>query len=344
VKTIRVTFVLISGLILLLNAPGQQTSGDLFRVPGEARANLSAAVQQGSWKEMAQLRTAGGEKEDGFGDSVAISGDTVVVGAPGSNQTGAAYVYVRRGGELRNAIQTAKLTASDGKALDNFGASVSISGDTVVVGAPQSPPSEGKAYIFVKPPTGWKNMTETAKLVRTQGGPFGQSVSISGNTAVIGSGPVAQVYVKPPGGWADMKPTATLTASDGGAPGFSVSISGNEILSGDPNNNDLRGAAYLFVEPASGWVDMTQTAKLMPSKLGGGMGASVGISGGTAEAGAPGQFYDTFVCVFVKPTGGWMDGTETADLTGYSGRKLFAYSTAISGAEILVGPAAAQTQ
>ena len=121
-------------------------------------------------------------------------------------------------------IQKAKLTASDGVANDYFGHSVSVSGDTVVVGAPIDESSRGSAYVFVKPSGGWSNMTQTAKLTASDGvgnDHFGYFVSVSGDTVVVGA-PIdessrgsAYVFVKPGADWVDMTQTAKLTASDG---------------------------------------------------------------------------------------------------------------------------------
>src|SRR4029077_1867183 len=104
-----------------------------------------------------------------FGLAVAMSGSTVVVGAPlatiGSNiYEGAAYVFVKPVNGWGNMTQVAKLTPSIGSTLLEFGESVAISGNTIVVG------STSGAYIFVKPASGWRDMTETAQLPEVSGG------------------------------------------------------------------------------------------------------------------------------------------------------------------------------
>src|SRR5262249_57460127 len=95
--------------------------------------------------ETAKLTASDGAPNDFLGSSVAISGDTVVVGADldtiGLNvQQGSAYVFVKPGTGWADATQTAKLTASDGAGRDQFGLSVAITGDTLVVGAPAHTP------------------------------------------------------------------------------------------------------------------------------------------------------------------------------------------------------------
>ncbi len=143
-------------------------------------------------------------------------------------------MFTEPGSGWANMTQTAKLTASDGAADDYFGTSVSISGNTVVVGAPDanvgSNNNQGAAYVFTESGSGWTNMTQTAKLTASDGAAgdyFGHSVSISGNTVVVGAldatvgshsqQGAAYVFTEPGSGWANMTQTAKLTASDGAA-------------------------------------------------------------------------------------------------------------------------------
>ena len=108
--------------------------------------------QGGSWVETQQLIASDGEVGDEFGKSIAISGSTIVVGAQadigGNSLQGAAYVFTSNGGSW---VEEQKLTASDGKAFDNFGRSVAISGSTIIVGSPVdigAPSFPGSAYVF----------------------------------------------------------------------------------------------------------------------------------------------------------------------------------------------------
>ena len=126
--------------------------------------------------QLAELTASDGQPEDGLGFSVAVSGNTVVVGAPevniGSNiAAGAAYVFVKPSSGWANETQVAKLTASDGVTSGDLGFSVAIQGDTIVAGAPDNclPPNPGKVYVFVEPSSGWTDMTQTAELTSTDG-------------------------------------------------------------------------------------------------------------------------------------------------------------------------------
>jgi len=142
-------------------------------------------------------------------------------------------------------IQLAELTALNGAKGNLFGISVAMSGDTVVVAAPDAVNSgikTGAAYIFIKPPNGWANMTETAKLAGSPGQGCCSAVAIDGDT-VVGSGAnlttyedEAFVFVEPTGGWHNMSQTAVLTLTDDGPDGGinALAISGNTIVAGSP--------------------------------------------------------------------------------------------------------------
>jgi uncharacterized protein (DUF2345 family) len=294
----------------------------------------------------AKLTASDGAGYDFFGTSVAISGDTVVVGAPDATigsalYQGAAYVFVKPvAGWASTSSFDAKLAASDGAVSDTFGTSVAISGGTIVAAAPGSNSSQGAAYVFVEPGTGWASTsTFDAKLTASDASndQLGYSVAISGDTVVaatpyatIGSNSeqgAAYVFVEPETGWTSATQTAKLTASDGEVSdqlGYSVAISGDAVVAGAPfamiGSNSEQGAAYVFVEPGTGWTGATQTAKLTASDGASGnqLGISVAISGDTVAAGAPGAtiiapiWAQGAAYVFVKPGTGWAS-TSTFD-------------------------------
>ena len=309
--------------------------------------------------------TASGTPNEMFGSSVSIDGGTLVVGTPGAtvgghSAQGAAFVFTGSGA---NWTQVAKLTASDGAANDKFGSSVSISGDTVVVGAPQAAVSgnsdQGATYVFTEPGAGWASMTQTAKLIASDGaarGYFGQSVSISGKTLVAGAwganGEIGAAYVfsDVATGWAQ---AAELTASDGASGdelGNSVLISANTLVAGaryaTVDGHSLQGAAYVFTEPGAAWANMTQTAKLTAADGAANdeFGNSVSISGNTLVVGAygatvDGQSYQGAAYVFTEPGSAWASMTQTAKLTASDGaaNDAFGNSVSISGNTVVAG-------
>jgi hypothetical protein len=320
--------------------------------------------------QQAKLTAADGAANDNLGFSVAVSGDTIVAGAPsatvnGNAAQGAVYVFLAPRRNWTNATPTAKLTIADGAAGDELGGAgigsndVGISGNTIVAGA-----AAGAVYVFVKPRGGWRSETETATLTPSDTPPpdnFGWSVGISGATIVAGSPFVtvngndsqgaAYVFVEPRGGWRDQTQTAKLTASDGAAVdnlGWSVGISGDTIVAGAQNatvnGNAQQGAVYVFVEPRRGWRDQTQTAKLTASDGAPGetLGLDVAISGDTIVAGEPdenGTPTPGAVYVFGEPRHGWQNETQIAELTSSDGvpGDLLGASVAIDGHTVVAG-------
>jgi hypothetical protein len=311
---------------------------------GNASSVLYVFVKPASgWTNMtetARLTEANGTQGDGFGGWVSISGDTIVAGVPyatvGSNQQqGEALIFAKPAGGWKDMTETAKLTAADGEAFDNFGYAVAITGDTAVVGGYANANNDlGTAYAFVKPAGGWTDMTQTAKLTASDGQSVAVSLSVSSN--IIAAGSLATigshfeqgavyVFVKPSGGWVNMTQTAKLTASDGQAGDFlglsvAVDAGGDTLIAGAPLVGGYAhpGAAYVFVRPAKGWADMTETARLArhcrtqgcPEK--GVLGSSVSITptGGSVFTGAPSLTVRTnraqgAVFEFVKPQSGW---------------------------------------
>jgi len=332
------------------------------------------------WLQQAKLTASDGNKNDYFGDTVAISGDTVVVGAYADDDkgtdSGSVYVFVKpNGGWATTSTFNAKLTASDGAATDYFGKSVAISGDTVVVGAyadDDNGTDSGSVYVFVKPDSGWATTSAyDAKLSACNAcdgvtsDQFGHSVAINGNTIVIGaprdddngsnSGSV-YLFIKPHNGWTTTSTYhAKLIASDGAASdyfGNTAAISSDTVVVGaygDDDNGSYSGSVYVFVKPSGGWI-ITETyyenAKLTASD-----GAasdyfsnSIAISGDTVVVGAykdddkgsaSGSAY-----VFVKPSSGWTTtSTFNAKLTSSDGvgAEYFGQSVAISGDTVAVG-------
>jgi len=260
--------VAISGNTIVVGSPVNSPGGD-----GEAFVFVKPA---GGWQNMtetAKLTASDSDKGPGwFGETVSVDGDMVVVGAYLQAFTGEAYVFVKPSGGWINMTETAKLTPSDGHPTDQFGYAVSISGNTVLVGAPDNPYEQeyGAGYIYVEPPTGWVNATETAKLTASDEvalDVLGTSVLMAGNNAVLGAPcpyfPVqanagaAYVYVKPATGWKSTRRfQAKFTSSDGVRTdnfGSAIALSGSTLLIGAPQvhwDPDFQtpgpGATYVF--------------------------------------------------------------------------------------------------
>ncbi len=303
--------------------------GDVMVVAASQESGGGAAYvfeKSGSiWQQTARLVASDRAFADDFGRAVAISGNTIVVGAQLENEdanggntlsnAGSAYVFEKSGSTWS---QTQKLVASDRGVDEYFGIAVGISGTTIVVGAiweaqdasgGNTLAKAGAAYVFDKSGGTW---SQTQKIVASDRGAsdtFGYSVGISGTTIVVGAifedenagggstlGDAGSVYVFDKSGstWSQ---TQKLVASDRGAGdefGYSVGISGTTIVVGafwedqdasGGNTLTNAGSAYVFDKSGSTW---SQTQKLVASDRGAldQFGIFVSISGNTLVVGA----------------------------------------------------------
>jgi FG-GAP repeat len=284
----------VSGNTVVVGAWGKTVNGN--NAQGAAYVFVQSA---GNWVLQARLTASDGAALDNFGNSVSVSGDTIVVGASSvaNGGPGAAYVFVESGGTWG---QQAKLTASDEIAWDTFGSSVSVSGNTVVVGAMNKwvdgNENQGAAYVFVRSGGTWAQQAELTASDGAVWDNFGYSVSVSGNTIVVGEqGAVvnskatqgaAYVFVASGGTWMEQ---AKLAAADGTTDfGGPVSVSGDTVVVGAPGTvidgrSVGQGAVYVFGESGKTWA---QFAKLTASDGTAGdlFGISVSVSGGTVLA------------------------------------------------------------
>jgi hypothetical protein len=257
------------------------------------------------------------------------------------------------GGWENTTTSTAELTIPNGATRNLLGTSVAISSDgkTIVAGGPGQGGASG-AYVFVEPEGGWVNMTEaTATLTSSSGLEVGQSVAISGNTIVAGevdNGRLEQVYVfvEPEGGWVSTtQPNAILTGSDEGAEdafGHVVAIRGETVVAGSAHDT---GTAYVFVEPETGWTDMTQTAELtIQAKGDPGLSFAVAITDRVILASAPGDIIGEVpqgaIFGYVESAKGWVNtskpnGSVIASDGGAD--EGFGASLAVSGTTMVVG-------
>ena len=174
----------ISGDTVVVGAQGKNSNTGAAYIFGRNQGGAD------NWGQVKKLTAGDAAVGDSFGNSVSISGDTVVVGASGKNSIGAAYIFGRNQGGADNWGPVKKPTASDAAGGDNFGSWVSISGDTVVVGASGKNNAAGAAYIFGRNQGGADNWGQAQKLTAgdaATGDDFGFSVGISGDTAVVGA-------------------------------------------------------------------------------------------------------------------------------------------------------------
>lgn len=303
------------------------------------------------WHQQAELTADDRTAADQHGFSVAIDGDTAVVGAPfdddAGSGSGSAYIYTRVDDVW---TQQAKLVSSDGGPGDQFGASVAVSGDTIVVGSyldDDAGSSSGAAYVFTKVGSDW---TEQAKLTASDaagGDWFGTSVALDTDTAVVGAmfaGGTGAAYAFSRSGtaWSE---EGKLVASDGGAGdrlGFDVDVSGDTIVAGAYRDDGAAadtGSAYIFTRSAGTWSEHTKL-EAADAASNDWFGYSVAVDGDRVVAGAyrdddagseSGSAY-----VFVRDLAAW---TQDAKLTAGDAAAFDTFGAAvdISADTIIVG-------
>ena len=210
---------------------------------------------------------------------MAISGNTIVVGADGedsgatgvdgdeldnsANLSGAAYVFERNGSSWG---QVAYLKASDTAERDRFGYAVHVSGDTIVVGAPEKT-TGGAAYVFERTGSTWAPGETLVSTNLDTTDQFGTSVALSGDTLVVGAryeysnatglegdqsdnslidAGAAYVFVRNGGSWSQQVYVKPSNTDGEWIFGFSVAVSDGRIAVGSPGQNRYTGGAYLF--------------------------------------------------------------------------------------------------
>lgn len=246
--------VAISGNTILVGAPEDSTPAGYHA--GSAYFFVNGG---GVWTEQAHVFASDGAIWHQFGLSVAIDGDTAVVGARGVD---IAYVFTRSGDVW---TEQARLIPSDDFGFQFFGASVAINGDTVVVGAaddntPDGGGGAGSAYVFVRSGDVW---TEQAHVFAADGAAydrFGFSCSVSGDMAIVGAFQddragvtgtgSAYVFVRSGSDWTQQAHLFAPDSTQYDQFGFKVGISGNTALvsawQDDLPNGGGVGSAYVF--------------------------------------------------------------------------------------------------
>jgi hypothetical protein len=250
----------ISGSYIIIGASDKKVGTNLF----QGKAYIFNRVGT-AWNEQSEIIAEDGAAQEYFGGEVSISGNYAVVGVRNktvNNQSyaGQAYVYYRRPGlpGLPGIwLLQAVLVADDGASGDGFGSSVAISGDFIIVGAPNKTISGninfGQAYIFGRTVAGWQQQSKLLPNDGTMGNWFGSSIAISGDYAVVAS-PYKKVeanvnqgkgyvFIHSGNTWVQQ---TSLVAGDGaendilGNRSTSAAVSSTGILIGAPNK-DVNG-------------------------------------------------------------------------------------------------------
>lgn len=256
----------VSGGVAIVGASGEDLRG---------KTNSGAAyifgLSKNEWTQQAKVRPDDLAEGDDFGHSVAVDGNTAVIGSPkadavGAN-SGAAYIFVRDGAGWK---QQAKLVPADAERSAGFGEHVAILGSTVVVGSPQSTHSgvrfAGAVYIFQRQGDRW---AETAKLTDDDPGKadrFGNEVAIGADTIVVGA-PLddtddgqdagsAYIFERDGDRWQRRAKVFADSGRKNDKFGSGVATNGNIVIVGAPTRNEdgfASGAAYGFARIDGVW-------------------------------------------------------------------------------------------
>lgn len=210
---------------------------------------------------------------DWFGYSAAVNtgyADSIIVGAPGADdQTGSAYVFAPNETDPNNWDQLARFTASDANSGDWFGNSVSIDSMHAIVGAYYDNNQAGAAYIFHENET-WSQNAKLTAADAASGDKFGNSVSISGNYAIVGAymddnlgidAGSAYIFKWSGSSWTQQAKLIPSDADDGDQFGYSVCINGDYALVGavgDDDDGNFSGSAYIFKRNGTVWVEQAK--------------------------------------------------------------------------------------
>ncbi|MEP7342554.1 MAG: putative Ig domain-containing protein, partial [Acidobacteriota bacterium] len=244
-----------------------------------------------------QQLLASGNNVQRLGTSVAISGDTIAAGSPGDDgDTGAVYIFVKTGG---NWVQTQRLAANDAAANDFFGQSVSLNGNSIVVGANGDANNRGSAYVFVRAGNTWNQQGKLIANDGTGSDAFGLAVAISGDTVAVGA-PGADaggindrgavyLFARNGSNWLQQQKLVVADAGIGDNFGRSVALDGSTVIAGAFLDSSFlysgHGSAYVFTRTGTVWSAQDKLGADDPANndL---FGNAVALSGDTAIIGA----------------------------------------------------------
>lgn len=323
--------VTLEGDVLVVGAP----SDDIPE--GRQAGSVSVFRRSGAaWTLEQKIVASDASDDDHFGAAVAISGDTVAVGAPGPGfQVGAAYVFARSGGVWQ---QQQKLVAPG---APDFGFAVSVDGDSLVVGAPTEDEagvnSAGAAHVFVRTGSSWSLQQRLVSSAPENSARVGFAVAIEGDTTMVGvpgegSGKVL-AFRRTAGLWTQ---EGTLSASDGNPGdgfGWALSLAGDTLIVGAPwtemQSVLYAGAGYVFLRSGGLWAEQHKLVAAQPSFLEK-LGASVAVYGDVALVASEEYPFGPgggFALLFERTGGAW---TQRQRITAVDGVLDDRFGTAVA--------------
>ncbi|OGD14564.1 MAG: hypothetical protein A2V76_10070 [Candidatus Aminicenantes bacterium RBG_16_63_14] len=303
----------ISGDLAVVGAAGEDGIGS-----SRGAAYLFSRDHGGAdnWGQVKKLVASDAENNDGFGFSVAIDGDTAIVGADGEDgagaDRGAVYVFARDQGGPDNWGEVVKLTAGDPDDADQFGYAVDIAGDVIVIGSrgeDGAGSNRGAAYLFSRDLGGadaWGQLKKLTASAASDGDAFGTSAALYGTLAVVGAAwedsggtnrGAIYLFSRDQGGaenWGELKKLTASDARNGDLFGYDVALSGDTIVAGagwNGGGGTERGQAYLFSRNEGGADNWGEIQRLRASDAANEdwFGFSVALDGPYALVGAAGE-------------------------------------------------------
>ena len=312
-------------------------------------------LSDAGWIQKQKLTPSDGAAYDNFGRSVAVEGDTIVVGShlhdDPCQDSGSAYIFTRSG-DLWSQQQ--KLTVSDAVSGDRFGFSVSIDNNTIVVGAYGDNNEAGSAYVFTKIGPTWTQQQKLSASDANAGDRFGYSVSIDYNSVIIGAyrhhrsehfyTGSAYVFTRSDQSWTQDVVLHASDPNDNDYFGYSVALDGNCAVIGayECLINDIQdaGAAYVFDRTDTGWIQQQKLFNTVNPNAGDDFGRAVAIEGDTVLIGCPNYHFDDektgAAFEFVRSGGSWIQQSLLAADDANAGDE-FGFSVALSGRRLIAG-------
>jgi len=356
------------GLNINLNTLGSVINKE-FNFTNTGSAYVFVRNAQGVWTEHQKLVASDETDMEIFGAVVSMNGDTAIIGGPvvdhpgfKSGKSGLIYVFVRNTQGVWTEQQ--KLTVSDEKDVLRFGESISMDGDTALIGASGAGISSndirsgkpGSVYVFVRNAQGvWTAQQKLAASNEADEPTFGRSVSIDGDTAIVGapgfynnrfeSDESGSVYVfvrNAQGAWTEQQKITPTNEASKGFFGGSVSVDGDTAVIGTLGS-DKSGPAYVFTRNSQGvWSEQQRLSPRNGSLVdGNSFGLRVAVSGDTAVIGASGSGLSDnpdSVYVFVRnPNSLWTEQQTLAASDAGVSLDHFGSSVSIDGKNVVIG-------
>ncbi len=312
--------VAISGDYAIVGAKDDDPASDLFSHNGSA---IIYHYNGTTWEAMQKLVDSASERFDFFGQSVSISNNHAIVGIPGDDTAqGSVNIYELTGSSW---VLIQKLIAANGDVLDNFGKSVCISGNRIIVGANGDDiggsESQGSANIYQFNGNRWVLMQKLTDILGAAGDNFGESVSISGNLAIVGApnddvgtnadqGSVS-IFQYDGSNWILMQRITDINGDATDHFGNCVSISANTAIIGayldDVGTNAFQGSASIY-ELKNGIWNLGQKLTDAEGAANDNFGTSVSVSGNYALVGTAAETFGAnpgSATIYLRLGNGW---------------------------------------